>query len=172
MLLFGGLPLFYMELALGQYHRCGCLTIWKKICPALKGKLARSHIVNPTAGKYVRYWPSTLISTIIIIGVPYFILHSCGSRSFPMRLSRRRCSTHTVVLRITISHGGCCVPNGNCHVSPKRFRVFYLIVHVWLLALQMFTDRHQRFCATALDTLNVEEFNFRRRHAQTSASIT
>nr|CAD7426898.1 unnamed protein product [Timema monikensis] len=37
MLVFGGLPLFYMELALGQYHRCGCLTIWKKICPMLKG---------------------------------------------------------------------------------------------------------------------------------------
>lgn len=37
MLIFGGLPLFYMELALGQFHRCGCLTIWKKICPALKG---------------------------------------------------------------------------------------------------------------------------------------
>lgn len=38
MLVLGGLPLFYMELALGQFHRCGCLTIWKKICPALKGK--------------------------------------------------------------------------------------------------------------------------------------
>lgn len=38
MLIFGGLPLFYMELALGQFHRCGCLTIWKKICPALKGE--------------------------------------------------------------------------------------------------------------------------------------
>ncbi|CAH0390409.1 unnamed protein product [Bemisia tabaci] len=37
MLIFGGLPLFYMELALGQFHRCGCLTIWKRICPALKG---------------------------------------------------------------------------------------------------------------------------------------
>ncbi|CAH4028644.1 unnamed protein product [Pieris brassicae] len=37
MLLFGGLPLFFMELALGQYHRCGCLTLWKRICPALKG---------------------------------------------------------------------------------------------------------------------------------------
>lgn len=37
MLVLGGLPLFYMELALGQFHRCGCLTIWKKICPALKG---------------------------------------------------------------------------------------------------------------------------------------
>ncbi|KPI99347.1 Sodium-dependent serotonin transporter [Papilio xuthus] len=39
MLLFGGLPLFFMELALGQYHRCGCLTLWKKICPALKVSL-------------------------------------------------------------------------------------------------------------------------------------
>lgn len=38
MLVFGGLPLFYMELALGQFHRCGCLTVWKKICPALKGR--------------------------------------------------------------------------------------------------------------------------------------
>ncbi|TMW40392.1 hypothetical protein DOY81_014528, partial [Sarcophaga bullata] len=36
MLVFGGLPLFYMELALGQFHRCGCLSIWKRICPALK----------------------------------------------------------------------------------------------------------------------------------------
>lgn len=59
MLLLGGLPLFYMELALGkltqiflikrfmlscklilgQFHRCGCLSIWNRICPALKGKL-------------------------------------------------------------------------------------------------------------------------------------
>lgn len=38
MLVLGGLPLFYMELALGQFHRSGCLTIWKHICPALKGK--------------------------------------------------------------------------------------------------------------------------------------
>lgn len=37
MLIFGGLPLFFMELALGQFHRCGCLSIWERICPALKG---------------------------------------------------------------------------------------------------------------------------------------
>jgi len=37
MLIFGGLPLFYMELCLGQFHRCGCLSLWKKICPMLKG---------------------------------------------------------------------------------------------------------------------------------------
>lgn len=37
MLLIGGLPIFYMELALGQYHKCGCISIWKKICPMFKG---------------------------------------------------------------------------------------------------------------------------------------
>lgn len=38
MMVFGGLPLFYMELALGQFHRSGCLTLWRRICPALKGR--------------------------------------------------------------------------------------------------------------------------------------
>uniref|UniRef100_A0A674GYH6 Transporter n=1 Tax=Taeniopygia guttata TaxID=59729 RepID=A0A674GYH6_TAEGU len=37
MALFGGIPLFYMELALGQYHRNGCISIWRKICPIFKG---------------------------------------------------------------------------------------------------------------------------------------
>ena len=37
MLLIGGLPMFYMELALGQFHKSGCITIWKKICPMFKG---------------------------------------------------------------------------------------------------------------------------------------
>ncbi|KAK3084772.1 hypothetical protein FSP39_018601 [Pinctada imbricata] len=37
MYIFGGLPLFFMELALGQYQRCGCLTVWRRICPGLKG---------------------------------------------------------------------------------------------------------------------------------------
>ncbi|KIH59513.1 hypothetical protein ANCDUO_10249 [Ancylostoma duodenale] len=30
MLLVGGLPMFYMELALGQFHRSGCVSIWRK----------------------------------------------------------------------------------------------------------------------------------------------
>ncbi|KAM4700793.1 sodium-dependent serotonin transporter [Discoglossus pictus] len=37
MAVFGGIPLFYMELALGQYHRNGCISIWRKICPLFKG---------------------------------------------------------------------------------------------------------------------------------------
>uniref|UniRef100_A0A8C6PHB1 Transporter n=1 Tax=Nothobranchius furzeri TaxID=105023 RepID=A0A8C6PHB1_NOTFU len=35
-LVIAGMPLFYMELALGQYHREGAATVWK-ICPFFKG---------------------------------------------------------------------------------------------------------------------------------------
>ncbi|KAM3721865.1 Sodium-dependent serotonin transporter [Dirofilaria immitis] len=37
MFIIGGLPMFYMELVLGQFHRSGCISIWKKICPLFKG---------------------------------------------------------------------------------------------------------------------------------------
>ncbi|XP_041948186.1 sodium-dependent serotonin transporter-like [Alosa sapidissima] len=37
MAVFGGVPLFYMELALGQFHRSGCISIWTHICPIFKG---------------------------------------------------------------------------------------------------------------------------------------
>lgn len=39
MAIFGGVPLFYMELALGQFHRTGAISIWKHICPIFKGKV-------------------------------------------------------------------------------------------------------------------------------------
>lgn len=42
MYIFGGLPLFYLELALGQYYRSGCLTIWKQLCPIMKGESRQS----------------------------------------------------------------------------------------------------------------------------------
>lgn len=38
MAIFGGVPLFYMELALGQFHRTGAISIWKHICPIFKGE--------------------------------------------------------------------------------------------------------------------------------------
>ncbi|XP_064461237.1 sodium-dependent dopamine transporter-like [Ornithodoros turicata] len=37
MLAVGGIPLFFMELALGQYHRKGAITCWGKLVPLLKG---------------------------------------------------------------------------------------------------------------------------------------
>lgn len=36
-LIIAGMPLFYMELALGQYNREGAATVWK-ICPVFKGR--------------------------------------------------------------------------------------------------------------------------------------
>ncbi|XP_055625133.1 sodium-dependent dopamine transporter isoform X2 [Toxorhynchites rutilus septentrionalis] len=37
MLIVGGIPLFYMELALGQFHRKGAITCWGRIVPLFKG---------------------------------------------------------------------------------------------------------------------------------------
>ncbi|KAE8740053.1 hypothetical protein FOCC_FOCC014438, partial [Frankliniella occidentalis] len=41
MLLVGGIPLFYMELALGQFHRKGSITCWGRIVPLFKGQWAQ-----------------------------------------------------------------------------------------------------------------------------------
>lgn len=35
----GGVPLFFMELALGQYHRKGAITCWSRVVPLFKGSL-------------------------------------------------------------------------------------------------------------------------------------
>lgn len=39
MLLVGGIPLFYMELALGQFYQTGAITCWGRLVPLFKGKL-------------------------------------------------------------------------------------------------------------------------------------
>ncbi|XP_015683851.1 sodium-dependent serotonin transporter, partial [Protobothrops mucrosquamatus] len=46
MAIFGGIPLFYMELALGQYHRHGCISIWRKVCPIFKGNSGGRHVLQ------------------------------------------------------------------------------------------------------------------------------
>jgi hypothetical protein len=52
MLVVGGLPLFYMELALGQFYRKGAITSWGRIVPLLKGEnpflivLCRSPVIS------------------------------------------------------------------------------------------------------------------------------
>jgi hypothetical protein len=74
MLVFGGLPLFYMELALGQFHRSGCLTIWKRICPALKGKLPKiTHLADKFSSRSLklrqhRQRPGWMLLPIVVIG--------------------------------------------------------------------------------------------------------
>jgi solute carrier family 6 noradrenalin transporter-like protein 2 len=37
MMVFGAVPLFYMELILGQYNRQGPVSVWN-ICPLFKGE--------------------------------------------------------------------------------------------------------------------------------------
>jgi SNF family Na+-dependent transporter len=38
MLVVGGIPLFYMELALGQFNRKGAITCWGRLVPLFKGE--------------------------------------------------------------------------------------------------------------------------------------
>lgn len=48
MLLVGGIPLFYMELALGQFHRKGAITCWGRLVPLFKGKTRQLPIRSVT----------------------------------------------------------------------------------------------------------------------------
>lgn len=70
MLIFGGLPLFYMELCLGQYHRCGCISLWKRICPMLKGVGYAICVIDI----YVGMFYNTIIGWAL-----YYFVASCHS---------------------------------------------------------------------------------------------
>ncbi|KPM08089.1 sodium-dependent noradrenaline transporter-like protein 2 [Sarcoptes scabiei] len=70
MLLFGGLPLFYLELALGQYHSSGCLTIWKHLCPIMKGLGYAICIIDI----YMAMYYNTIIAWAL-----YYLFVSIGS---------------------------------------------------------------------------------------------
>ncbi|WAR03537.1 SC6A4-like protein [Mya arenaria] len=52
MLVFLGLPLFYMELALGQFHRSGAIKIWDRLCPMFKGTGVAIIMVATYVGMY------------------------------------------------------------------------------------------------------------------------
>uniref|UniRef100_A0A8B9TNI0 Transporter n=1 Tax=Anas platyrhynchos TaxID=8839 RepID=A0A8B9TNI0_ANAPL len=58
MAVFGGVPLFYMELALGQFHRTGAIPIWRRICPIFKGIGFAICII----GLYVSFYYNTIIA--------------------------------------------------------------------------------------------------------------
>lgn len=63
MLVFLGLPLFYMELALGQYQKCGAISVWNRICPVFSGVGYGICLVSTFVGMYY--------NTIIAWGVFY-----------------------------------------------------------------------------------------------------
>jgi len=45
MLLFGAVPLFFMELVLGQFHRRGAIAVWK-IVPLFQGITALHNLTD------------------------------------------------------------------------------------------------------------------------------
>lgn len=63
MLVVGGIPLFYMELALGQYNRKGAITCWGRLCPLFKGKsiFATKRLISNTQIKIQPYLSLTLV---------------------------------------------------------------------------------------------------------------
>jgi hypothetical protein len=50
MLVVGGIPLFYMELALGQFNRKGAITCWGRLVPLFKGKCSSAG--DSTRGRF------------------------------------------------------------------------------------------------------------------------
>ncbi|CAF3375638.1 unnamed protein product [Rotaria sp. Silwood1] len=63
-----GLPCMYLELAIGQYHRLGYITIWNKICPPLKGIGYSMLIIN----LYVLSYYNTIIAWSVHYGIASF----------------------------------------------------------------------------------------------------
>ncbi|KAL3310899.1 Sodium-dependent serotonin transporter, partial [Cichlidogyrus casuarinus] len=58
MYIFGGLPLFYLELALGQFQRAGCITVWRRICPMFWGVGFGICII----GSYTAFYYNTIMA--------------------------------------------------------------------------------------------------------------
>nr|AGY96957.1 high-affinity octopamine transporter protein 1 [Limulus polyphemus] len=69
MLVFGAMPLFYMELALGQYNRLGPISVWK-ICPLFKGVGYCAVLIS---------WYVSFYYNVIIGWTVYFIYKSFSS---------------------------------------------------------------------------------------------
>ncbi|XP_068937490.1 sodium-dependent serotonin transporter-like [Petaurus breviceps papuanus] len=70
MAVFGGIPLFYMELALGQYHHMGVIPIWKHICPIFKGIGYAVCLID----LYIAFYYNTIIAWAL-----YYFYSSMGS---------------------------------------------------------------------------------------------
>ncbi|KAG9509797.1 Sodium-dependent serotonin transporter, partial [Fragariocoptes setiger] len=63
----GGLPIFYLEMSLGQYFASGCLTVWRRVCPIVKGIGYSMCLINFFTGLYY----NTIISWAV-----YYLVES------------------------------------------------------------------------------------------------
>lgn len=66
--IFGGLPIFYLEMSLGQYFASGCLTVWQRVCPLAKGVGYAMCIMNLFTGLFY----NTIISWAVYFFVESF----------------------------------------------------------------------------------------------------
>ena len=72
MFILGGLPIFYLEMSLGQYFSSGCLTVWRRVCPMAKGIGYAMCVLNFFTGLYY----NTVISWAVFFFVESFTLGS------------------------------------------------------------------------------------------------
>ena len=80
MLFLAGIPLFYMELALGQFHRKGAITCWGHICPLFKGKIGFSltvlyEVCDTMSYGYFVVLNTSLLCMPLIPSTSIYIMH-------------------------------------------------------------------------------------------------
>ncbi|XP_054766756.2 sodium-dependent serotonin transporter-like [Lytechinus pictus] len=79
MAIFGGVPFLYMEMALGQFQRTGCITVWRRICPIMEGIGYAICIINC----YVGFFYSTITAWSVYYLIASFATTlpwtSCGN---------------------------------------------------------------------------------------------
>lgn len=68
MFILGGLPIFYLEMSLGQLFSSGCLTVWRRVCPMAKGIGYAMCVLNFFTGLYY----NTIISWAVFFFVESF----------------------------------------------------------------------------------------------------
>ncbi|CAG2161766.1 unnamed protein product [Oppiella nova] len=70
MLVFGALPLFFLELSVGQFTKCGPITMWNKLCPPMKGIGYCCVLIS---------WYVSFYYNVIIAWTTYYIFKSLTS---------------------------------------------------------------------------------------------
>jgi len=70
MLLLCGIPLFYMELALGQYFTRGALHVWKRICPISKGNTNRNEKIHVNR---IKEWVDAIDLIAFLLDSPLYV---------------------------------------------------------------------------------------------------
>ncbi|NXK99565.1 SC6A7 protein, partial [Mesembrinibis cayennensis] len=102
MLLVTGLPLFLMELSLGQYGAAGPITVWK-CCPLLKGIGVAMLIVSSLVSLYYN----------VIIAWAFYYLGSSFQSPLPWSCDAPRNAHLCQVVVVTVTCWGCVLQNAS-----------------------------------------------------------